>query len=134
LPISVWQAWVLAGLAIFLVLLFAFVVLPYGDPGKKPVGKAPDWALPVIHGGEPGNRIRLSDLRGSVVVLDFWASWCAPCKKQMPILDRVSRAYADEKVVIVGINTDAQRSLALDYLRQRPTSYASLYDEGGLVR
>ena len=127
------QAWLLGGVAVVLILLFAFVVLPYVDPGRRPEGQAPDFALPVIHGGEPGNRMRLSDLRGMVVLLDFWASWCAPCRKQMPILDRVAQEYDKQRVMVIGINTDAEPKAALDYLRLRPTSYPSLFDEGGAV-
>ncbi len=127
------QAWALGGLVVSLVLLFAFVILPYVDPGKQRDREAPAFALPVIYGGDAGNRLRLADLRGSVVLLDFWASWCAPCRKQMPILDRIAQTYADENVMVVGINTDAEPRLALDFLRHRPVSYVSVFDEAGDV-
>lgn len=127
------QAWVLGAVAAGLVLLFAFVVLPYVDPARAPEGKAPDFALSVIHGDDVGQRIRLSDLKGMVVVLDFWASWCGPCKKQMPILDRVAANYEKERVMVVGVNTDAELEQAREYLRAQPTSYPSVFDEQGSV-
>ena len=127
------QAWLLGAVAVALIFLFAFVVLPYVDPGKRPAGEAPDFDLPVLHGGEPGNRMQLSKLRGMVVLLDFWASWCGPCRKQMPILDRVARDYDKKRVMVIGVNTDTEQELARDYLRLRPVSYPSLYDEEGVA-
>jgi len=127
------QAWVLAGLAIGLVLMFAFVVLPYVDPGKKVDVTAPDFTLPVIHGAKAGESIRLSDYAGRVVVLDFWASWCGPCKKQMPILDRVAKEYADADVTFLGVNTDTEAAPALEFLNANPVSYASVLDLTGEV-
>lgn len=126
------QAWALGALVVALISFFAFIVLPYVDPGRR-AEHAPDFVLPVIHGGEPGNRLKLSDLAGTVVVLDFWASWCAPCREQMPILDRVSKEFADQKVMFVGVNTDSQVAPALEFLRKQPVSYVSVFDETGQV-
>lgn len=127
------QAWVLGALVIGLVLMFAFVVLPYVDPGKKVDVTAPDFTLPVIHGAKAGQAIRLSDFSGRVVVLDFWASWCGPCKKQMPILDRVAKDYADADVTFLGVNTDTKADAALEFLNANPVSYASVLDLTGEV-
>ena len=127
------QAWVLGGLVVGLVLMFAFVVLPYVDPGKKVDVAAHDFTLPVVHGPDAGKTIRLSELAGKVVVLDFWASWCGPCKKQMPILDRVARDYADAEVTFLGISTDTEPDAAIEFLKANPVSYASVLDRTGEV-
>jgi len=127
------QAWVLGLLVIGLVLMFAFIVLPYVDPGKKVDVKAHDFTLPIIHGEGAGNALRLSDFSGRVVVLDFWASWCGPCKKQMPILDRVAKDYADADVTFLGISTDTEPDAALEFLKASPVSYVSVLDRTGEV-
>ena len=127
------QAWVLGALVLGLVLMFAFVVLPYVDPGKKTDVTAPDFALPAIQGNALGKDIRLSDFSGRVVVLDFWASWCGPCKKQMPILDRVAQDYADTGVTFLGVSTDTEADAALAFLKASPVSYASVLDRTGEV-
>lgn len=125
------QAWVLGGLVVSLILLFGLVVLPYADPGARRGGAAADFSLEVIHGGEPGNRIRLSDLKGNVVVLDFWASWCKPCREQSPIVDSVAKKFDGKEVMVVGVNTGDRRDLAETFLKEHPVSYASVIDEDG---
>jgi thiol-disulfide isomerase/thioredoxin len=125
------QAWVLGGVAIGLILFFGLVILPYVDPGATRGKEASDFSLEVIHGGEAGNRIRLSDLRGNVVVLDFWASWCQPCREQAPIVDSIAKKFEAEDVVVVGVNTGDRRQLALEFLKKHPVSYASVIDTDG---
>lgn len=61
---------------------------------------APDFDLPLLGGG----KAKLSDLKGKVVVLDFWASWCGPCRMAMPIIDKVTESMADKGVVLYAVN------------------------------
>jgi cytochrome c biogenesis protein CcmG, thiol:disulfide interchange protein DsbE len=65
-----------------------------------------------------GKTVKLSSLRGKVVVLDFWASWCVPCKKELPALDSLARRYAATKkdVVVVTVNIDKDRAKAQRFL------------------
>jgi thiol-disulfide isomerase/thioredoxin len=78
-----------------------------GGASKGPasmIGKtAPDLSLTLFD----SSRLHLKDLRGSVVVLNFWASWCKPCREEMPVLQRVYDEYANSatSVVIVGVGT-----------------------------
>jgi len=125
------QAWVLGAVVIGLILFFGLVILPYVDPGATRGKEASDFSLEVIHGGETGNRIRLSDLRGNVVVLDFWASWCQPCREQAPIVDSIAKKFESEDVIVVGVNTGDRRKLAEEFLKQHPVSYASVIDADG---
>ncbi len=129
------QAWVTAGLVLGVAAFFGAVVLPYAKPAKSALvgGAAPDFALPVIHNGEPGNRMKLSDQRGKAVLVDFWASWCAPCRAQAPILDGVARRFGSSRVVVIGVNTNDDQGNALDFAKTANLSYTSLHDAGGVV-
>lgn len=74
---------------------------------------APDFSLPELS----GSRVILSELRGRVVVLDFWASWCAPCRATMPSLEAMVSHYKDRGVVLVGVSLDRTAEDASDYLK-----------------
>ena len=126
------QLWTFAAILLGAALVFGLFVLPMMKPAAGPlVGKqAPDFNLEVIHGGSPGSRIRLSDLRGRTVVLDFWASWCAPCREQAPILDALSREYSPDSVSVIGVNTDDALEAARRFASQNNLSYPSVRDEG----
>ena len=70
-----------------------------------PGNPAPDFALPTV----VGDTLRLSDLRGHVVILDFWASWCAPCMGEMPVMKEIYAAYHERGLEIVGVSLDDKR-------------------------
>lgn len=130
------QVWVTLALVIAVSLMFGLIVLPKIDGGRtsKLEGlPAPDFSLELIAGGDPGNRIQLSSLAGKAVVLDFWASWCGPCKKQAPILETFASAHPANDVVVVGVNTSDTRSDAQAFLRSMSLSYAMAFDEDGRV-
>ena len=126
-------AWQSTALVIAVSLMVGFFVLPRLQPGaSKLAGSvAPEFVLPIIHGGDSGSRLRLSELRGKTVILDFWASWCAACRAQVPILDEFSRGRRAQKVMVVGVNTGDEREHALRFIRERGFSYVSVFDERG---
>lgn len=96
-------------------------VLVYDDP--KP---ASDFELIPIDGGDP---VSLASLRGKTVILNFWASWCGPCRNEIPILVRASRELPDD-VVIVGIDTLDNVSDAKAMMREFGVNYMVLDDNG----
>mgnify|MGYP000661906855 CR=1 FL=1 len=116
---------------IALSALFGLAILPrLMPPGGDFEGQpAPDVTLPIAANGEPGGRMRLSDLRGKVVVLDFWATWCGPCQVQAPILDRVARRYEERGLVVLGINVDDPPELARSFATRKGLSYPILIDD-----
>jgi cytochrome c biogenesis protein CcmG, thiol:disulfide interchange protein DsbE len=118
------------------VALVGFAVLPHFDPGRsRLVGlPAPEFTLPVMIGGEPGSRLSLGSLRGEVVVLDFWASWCAPCRAQAPLIDRVARRMQGKGVSIVGISTSGDDwGRAVRFAQSQDLSYETVFDAEGQV-
>ncbi len=129
------QAWYLGVAFAFVVATFAFVILPYFDPKTPSVAgrEAPEFGLELIHGGDPGDRVRLSDLRGKVVVLDFWASWCKPCRAQSEIMDRLARKFEGKDVYVLGIATSDQREEADAFVQGHQLAYPSAFDEGSAV-
>ena len=70
----------------------------------KEGSKAPDFALPVLGGGT----VKLSDLKGKTVVVNFWATWCPPCLQEMPVLNELSATYKDKNVVVLGLSLDEE--------------------------
>jgi len=111
--------------------LIGYFVLPLLGVGKHPLvgNPAPAFDLEVISGGHPGNRIRLDDYRGRTVVLDFWATWCRPCRAQMPIIDELAREHSRD-VAVIGVNTDDALANAVAFARQSQLAYPNVYDSG----
>lgn len=126
--------YLVAALVAAFSLFMGFFVLPYlGARGaeRSPLVStpAPDFVLPYASPAERGKEQRLSDLQGRVVVLDFWASWCGPCRAQTPVLERVARSFGKEKLQVLGVGTSDDRKSISDFLEQRPPAYPSVYDD-----
>ncbi|MFQ6057626.1 MAG: TlpA family protein disulfide reductase [Anaerolineae bacterium] len=99
--------------------------------GAGPVkeGQAPSFTLPLFEGGE----LSLADLRGQVVVINFWASWCPTCRVEAPLLERTWRAYRDRGVVFVGVDyMDTERE-ARAYIEEFGITYPNGPDKGGKI-
>jgi thiol-disulfide isomerase/thioredoxin len=77
----------------------------------------------------------LEQYRGKVVLLDFWASWCGPCREAFPWLNAMHRKYQSLGLEIIGVNLDEERSLADQFLTKTPADFAIQYDpEGDLAK
>ncbi len=87
-------------------------------------GPAPDFAL-KSHSGE---NLRLSEFRGEVVMINFWASWCGPCRQEMPLLDELYSQYQPLGFTILGVNVEEDSTKARKLLRDIPVSFPILFD------
>jgi cytochrome c biogenesis protein CcmG/thiol:disulfide interchange protein DsbE len=94
--------------------------------GQAPT--APDFELSRLEGG---GKLRLSSLQGKVVLLNFWASWCVPCKEEAPRLEAAWRRWRDRGVVVVGLDTHDFSSDARGFMRRHRVTYPNVHDGPG---
>ena len=80
-----------------------------------------------------GENIRLSEYRGQVVLINFWASWCGPCRQEMPHLDAIHRKYESLGFTVFGVNVEQDREMADRVLRDIPVSFPILFDSENQV-
>lgn len=90
---------------------------------------APDFTLKSTQ----GDNIRLSEHRGEVLLLNFWASWCGPCRQEMPLLNNLQQRYSNLGFNVVGVNVDKDSALANKLLKDIPVSFPVLLDNTGTV-
>ena len=90
---------------------------------------APDFDLETVDGG----RFRLSDWRGQPVLINFWASWCGPCRREVPALIRAQEALAATGFTVVGVNIEESTSVALDFIGEFGVEYTIPMDFDGAV-
>ncbi len=128
---SPWVYVAIGAVAIFVVILA--VALFRSNQTQPTSGPAPDFSLTLFDGhqgnvGQPA--VKLSDLKGKVVVLNFWASWCIPCAQEAPELQATYEKYKDRDVVFLGVDWTDIEGDALNYLKRFGISYANGPDLG----
>jgi cytochrome c biogenesis protein CcmG/thiol:disulfide interchange protein DsbE len=118
-------------IAIVLIPALAFLgLLAYGvftsAPAKVEAGEPiPDFELPVLGGTET---VSASDLRGSPVVINFWASWCTPCREEARLLERIYSEYSDDGVVFLGVLYKDSEESGLAFAEEFGVSYTTVMD------
>ena len=75
----------------------------------------------------------LARYRGKIVLLDFWASWCGPCRQSFPWLNDMQKQYGDRGLVVIGVNVDRERAEADRFLRDVPAAFPIVYDPAGTL-
>jgi thiol-disulfide isomerase/thioredoxin len=85
--------------------------------------------MPAAQADTPS--LDLSAHKGKVVVVDFWASWCVPCRRSIPWLNAMQGKYANDGLVVIGVNVDAQRAEAERFLAETPAQFRIVYDSEG---
>jgi peroxiredoxin len=111
-------------LALLAALGLALPVL--ADPTGQP---APQFTL----GAKSGHDVSLAQYKGDVVMLNFWASWCGPCRQEMPLLESIYQKYSKLGFVLLGVNVEPDSNAANDWLKATPVSFPILYDKESKV-
>ena len=75
-----------------------------------------------------GKSVSLAALKGQIVLVNFWASWCGPCRKEMPVLEQLNRQYHGKGVTLVGVNVEPNSNDAAEWLKATPVSFPILFD------
>src|SRR5688572_4152156 len=108
--------------------LFALVA---GLPASAtaPATAAPDFKLPARDGGQ----VQLSELKGQVVMINFWASWCGPCRQEMPLLEQIQAKYEPLGFTLLGVNVEPDSAEAEKWLKNVRVSFPILFDRQNAV-
>jgi peroxiredoxin len=115
----------------FLKLIYAAALAGMAaiSPLANAAGVAPDFTLKSNH----GDNLRLSEHRGDVILLNFWASWCGPCRQEMPLLNSLNERYSKLGFNVIGVNVDKDSALADKILKDIPVGFPVLYDNLSMV-
>lgn len=119
-----------------LLLLLCSVNVQAGTP-KELKGLAPythDFPTPAMQLKDIHGQLHdLKQYRGKIVVLNFWATWCAPCREEMPSFQQMSDQLPSDQYIVIGVNVGEQLEQVLEFLHLTPLDFPILLDEGALV-
>jgi peroxiredoxin len=104
-------------------LLFSLPVI------ADPAGPAPPFTLAA----KGGSNVSLSQYKGQVVMINFWASWCGPCREEMPLLETIYKKYSKLGFTMIGVNVEPDSKAADEWLKATPVSFPILYDTDSKV-
>ncbi len=116
-------------LRLVLVAGLSGVLLPVSLAAGEASGPAADFSLPS-RGGQP---VSLSALRGQVVLINFWATWCGPCRKEMPLLEQIQKKYAPLGFTMLGVNVEEDTTQMEAFLGDVPVTFPVLLDPANRV-
>jgi peroxiredoxin len=111
------------------VVLVLACLFPFSAYARIEQAAAPDFTLQSL----TGETVRLAELRGQVVLINFWASWCGPCRQEMPVLDRLHHRYKDAGFTVIGINVEGEAAPARALVDKTGVTFPVLIDEGQLI-
>ena len=115
-----------------MVAVALVVVLTGGSDRGTPGGRERAAGFRLESLTDPGSSVELAAFRGRPVLLNFWASWCTPCVREMPALERLHRRLGD-RITFLGVNHEDSRRAALRMLERTGATYPSAYDPDGTV-
>jgi peroxiredoxin len=92
--------------------------------GAATAGATPDFTLPARDGGT----VHLADLKGQVVMINFWATWCGPCRQEMPLLAQLHAKYEPLGFTLLGVNVEPDSAAAVAWLKGVPVPFPILFD------
>jgi cytochrome c biogenesis protein CcmG/thiol:disulfide interchange protein DsbE len=124
-----WLAVLLPAIALLWLLAYGFRTNPREIPSPLVGRAAAPFSLALFDGG----RFTLAEHTGEVVMLNFWASWCVPCREEAPLLEATWRAYHDRGVLFIGVNIQDSEEAARAFLREFGVTYPNGPDPGGRI-
>ncbi len=105
-------------------LKYCLLIALFGFAAMAQAEKAPDFTLK----SDTGDNVRLEEQRGKVVMINFWASWCAPCRKEMPLLEELHDRYEQAGFTLFGVNVEQNPDAAQKFLDDVGVTFPILYD------
>lgn len=118
------------GFALVLMLLTTFLLAGCNGEQRFEARKALDFSLPTLGGNET---VSLSDYSGEVVYLTFWASWCVPCRQEMPYLAQLWERHYENGFRVIAINVDEDLQAARDFAAEQDVPFPLVRDEGRVL-
>jgi peroxiredoxin len=129
-------------LSVVLLLLLSVVAIPGASAqsklnykvipnleAMKDKAPTPDFTLP----GAEGNKLSLKDFRGKIVFLNFWATWCVPCREEMPAMEKLYQEFKDKNFVVLAVNVKDRKQEALNFIKELRITYPIAIDPEGQV-
>jgi peroxiredoxin len=101
----------------------ALLACPAADSQAKDFGKRPDWTVP----GPDGKTISAADFDGKVLIVDFWATWCPPCVKEIPGFIALQKKYKEQGLVILGFSFDREKETHDQWVKAQGMNYTSIF-------
>lgn len=118
-------------IALVTAVIFTWILfIPAASLASATVGRlAPNFTLKSAR----GKNLKLSEFRGKVVLLNFWATWCGPCRKEIPELNKLQKKYKPAGFTVLGVNIDRERNAAKALARKLRTQFPILFDSNKIV-
>jgi thiol-disulfide isomerase/thioredoxin len=110
-------------------LAAALMVTVPASSASPASGPAPQFSMPA----RGGSTLSLGQYKGQVVMLNFWASWCGPCRQEMPLLENIYKKYNKLGFTLIGVNVEPDSKAADEWLKQTPVSFPVIYDKDSQV-
>lgn len=116
---------------LFFIVLLAITFPSHSDDTDNQ--QAPNTPAKMLVNNLPGKLSSIADYKGKLIYLDFWASWCGPCRQSFPFLKNIRNKYADQGFEVVAVNVDSELKSALTFLKKHPVDYPVLLDPKGTM-
>lgn len=127
-----------------LLILFWLFLFPIWGLGSSKATEIPYQSVPSLEqlrdappmpeftlSDAAGRKVSLKDFRGKIVMLNFWASWCGPCREEMPAMERLYREFRDQGFVVLSVNVRDKRDEALAFMKELNLTYPVVFDPSG---
>lgn len=114
---------------------FLILMVSFGLVLAMPAARADNTTAPAFSIASETGQISLSEHKGKVVYLDFWASWCGPCRASFKWLNEAQERYGSQGLVVIAVNVDQDKEAARQFLKENPANFKIGFDpEGGVAK